>query len=307
MKYSTLLVLVALALALVACGDRTSIQPGEVGKVLGNNGLESEIKQPGVFRLNVCGTNACPKLVRLQMTKHAETLKINSLFLPKSEVDLKNVEIGIQFRVKPDEENINRVFEEVRPKSAAMAADKTEGEGSESVETQDGESKRVLVITSSMVFNTYIKRKAPDAILSELRDHTVEEILSKVPEIAEEAKKRVNVMFKDTPIEITELGFPNGIGEAPEEVLIAKRKLYAIEAEKARRIKSLEAELEIEKQRMAVQQVRAKNDKEIAQFLGISSSNYMTLKTLERFADAAEDGTPVALGAPLLPAKVSGQ
>jgi len=295
-----ILLITLILLFAVGCGERTSIQPGEVGKVLGNNGLQGDIKKPGVFRLPFCGTAACPKLVRLQTNKHAETIKINSLFLPKSEVDLKNVEIGIQFRVKQDEASINRVFDEVRPKSAAMAADKTEGEGSEGVETQDGESTRVLIISSKMVFNTYIKRKAPDAIVSSLRAHTVEEILTDVPEIAEQTKKRVNEMFKDSPIEVTELGFPNGIGEAPEEVLVAKRKLFAIEAEKARRVKALEAELEIEKQRMAVQRVRSKNDKEIATNLGMDTASYVELKVLERFADAAEDGTSVAIGAPLI-------
>lgn len=293
--------LMLLVLLLVACGDKTSIQPGEVGKVLGSKGLEKEIRNPGVFRLDYCGgIDACPKLVRLQTTKDSETMKINSLFLPKSEVDLKNVEIGIQFRVKTNKESINQVFKEVRPKTADRASDKNEDSGNEGVAAQSGETDRVLLITSRMIFDTYLKRKAPDAIVATLREHTVEEILSKVPEIATDVKKRVNKMFKGTPIEVTELGFPNGIGEAPEEVLVAKRKLFAIEAEKARQVKALEAALEIEKQRMAVQRVRARNDKAIAESLGIPVSKYMALKTLERFADAAEEGTPVGLGSTVL-------
>lgn len=72
--------------------------------------------------------------------------------------------------------------------------------------------------------------------------------------------------------------------------------MYAIEEQKARRIKSLEADIVVEQQRQAFQRVRAKNDTEIANSLGISVYDYMTQKSLEKFSDAALDGTPVAIG-----------
>src|SRR5574338_685966 len=162
-------------LFITACGEATSIQTGEVGKQLNTLGLEKEIRQPGTFRLDFCFTNACPKLVRLQINKSTADLEIARLFLPKSNVDITNVKIGLQFRVKDSEESINKVFEEVRPKA---------------VEGQTGESNRVMLITAEDVYDTYLKRKAPDAIVSCLREYTVDQVLSIGPEISTHAKDK---------------------------------------------------------------------------------------------------------------------
>lgn len=282
--------LILLSFLLPACGDRTSIQTGEVGKELNNSGLDEDILPPGVFRLTYCGVTACPKLVRLQVNKSTADLKIDSLFLPKSNVDISNVEVGIQFQVKSDEKSINKVFNEVRPEPAT--------------DLQSGETNRVLIITADKVYETFLKRKAPDAIVTALREHTVEEVLTNVPEISKNTKEMINKMLEDTPIEVTEIGFPNGIGEVPQEVLQAKRRLFAIEEEKARQIKSLEAELIIEDQRQAVQRKRVENDLANSRHASSTYEEYVMLKTLERFADAAENGTSVGLGAPVVPTSI---
>lgn len=280
MKKTTLVfIITVLSSLLVACGDRTSIQPGEVGKILESAGLEGEIRQPGVFRMEYCFTSACPKLVRLQVNKSTADLTINSLFLPKSNVDLTNVTVGIQFRVKHDKESINQAYAEAKPVQAS-------GVGG----NQD-ESNRVLIITTDMIWSTYGERKAPDAIVTALRNYTVDEVLVNVPEIAAYAKAKINEMLKDTPIEITELGFPNGIGEVPQEVRLSKRKLFAIEDDKAREIKSLAVQLEIEDQRQAVARKRAANDKDIAGLLNIPVAQFQCLRAMDDFADAANKGT----------------
>lgn len=272
---------------LSACGERTSIQTGEVGKVLGTSGLERGIQHPGVFRMPSCMSGeACPKLVRLQVNKSVLDLEINSLFLPLSNVDIRNVKVGIQFQVKADEQSINRIFEEVRPEVAK--------------DTQGNESTRVLLITDDMVAQVFLARKASDAIVTALRGYRVEQVLSEVPEISKATMDQINIMLQDTPIEVTELGFSNGIGEVPEEVISAKRKLFAIEEDRARRIKSLESDLIVEEHRQAVQKVRVLNDVINARGAGTDYSTYVFLKTQERFADAAESGTPVALGQSLM-------
>lgn len=285
------LLMLVVALVLAACGDRTSIQTGEVGKVLGDRGLEKDIRKPGAFRMDACVFDACPKLVRLQVNKSTNLLTIDSLFLPKSNVDIRKVEVGIQFQVKQDEASIHKVFEEVRP----SAPD----------EKQVEESHRVLLITAESVYDTFLKRKVADAIITELRKHTVDEVLTEVPEIAHSTKEQINAMLADTPIEVTEVGFPNGIGVVPDEVINAKRRLFAVEEERARKIKSLAADLVIEDQRQLVQRKRVENDVVNAKAAGVDYMTYVWLKTFERFADASGDGTPVALGAQLLPATVS--
>lgn len=253
---------------LTACGERVTVETGEVGKVLGTNGLEEKVYSPGAFRLDWCGPSACPKLVRLQRNKSTTVLTIDSLFLPESNVDVRNVQVGIQFQVKEDQESVARIYQEVRPEPADQA--------------------QVMLISAEKVYETFLARKAPDAIVTALREHTVEEVLTKVPEIADDTKKAINEMLADAPIEVTELGFPNGIGEVPREVINAKRRLFAIEEEKARQVKALEAELSIEEQRQRVQKVRAQNDVINAKVAGVPYDVYVALKNEERFADAAD-------------------
>lgn len=266
-KATTLIGLFLYALMATACGERVTVETGEVGKVLGTHGLEEKVYPPGAFRLDTCAASACSKLVRLQVNKSTTVLTIDSLFLPKSNVDIANVQVGIQFQVKEDAKNIELIYAEVRPESAG---------------------DRTMMITAEKVYETFLARKAPDAIVTALRDHTVDEVLTSVPEIASHTKEAINKMLEDTPIEVTELGFPNGIGEPPREVLVAKRRLFAIEEEKARQIKSLEAELSIEEQRQRVQKVRVENDVINAKIAGVPYDAYVSSKNEERFADAAD-------------------
>ncbi|PPR19413.1 MAG: hypothetical protein CFH43_00197 [Proteobacteria bacterium] len=260
---------------LTGCGERVTINTGEVGKELGTNGLEEEIRKPGSFRMDTCIFSACPKLVRLTTAKSAEEVTVAKVFLPKSNVDLTDVTFGMQFRIKDTPESQNQAFEEIK---AQVVTD------------------RELIITSDMIFNTFVKRKAPEAVIAALREYSIEDALTSPDTIAIFVLEQVNVALKDTPVELTEFGFPNGVGTPPEEVLTAKRKLYAIDEEKAREIRALQAALEVEKQRQVVQQARVTNDVVNAKTAGVSFVEYVTLKNMERFADAAEAGTPVALG-----------
>ena len=264
MRNVLVLFLVVFTVFLSACGERVRIDPGEVGRQLTSNGIEKENRPPGSFRMETCFLDACPTLIRLQMQLTTKDIKIDKLFLPKSNVDLTNVQIGLQFRVKPDAKSIDRIFDEVKPSQMA-----------------DGQ----MGITADMIYDTYISRKAPDAIITGLREYEVDQVLSAVPEISTFVKGKVNEMLKDTPIEVTEVGFPTGIGEPPAEVLDAKRKLYAVEEQKARDLKALAADLIVEAQRQKIQQLRAQNDLENAKILGIPSERYVYLKVMERFAE----------------------
>jgi hypothetical protein len=260
-------------LLLSGCGDRVSILTGEVAKQMGTSGVEEKIREPGTFRMDACLLSACPKLIRLQVNMDTVDVNIDSLFLPKSNVDLTNVVAGIQFRIRPDHKSINTVYQDVPPTQV---------------------SGNVYLITTDAVWKRYGQRKAPDAIVTALRQYIVDDVLSNVPEIARYTRDKVNEMLAGTPIEITELGFPNGIGEVPDEVRQSKRRLFAIEDEKAREVKALAAALEVEDQRQAVARKRAENDAEIARALNISVAQYQCLRTMDAFADAAENGTTIA-------------
>jgi hypothetical protein len=271
--------IICLLLMLTACGDQVTIFNGEKGKQLTTSGLESIIREPGTFRMDVCFTSACPKLVRLQTSFSAHTIHMDKIFLPISNVTVDDVTFGIQFRVKEDKASINEAFS-------------TRAEN-----VKDG----TFIITSEMMYDTYIARKAPEVVIDILREYSIDDVLSNVSEISKQAKAALNKELESTPIEITEFGFPNGVGTPPKVVLDAKERLYAVNEERARKLRELEAQLAIESQRQAVQAVRARNDAAIAKELGIPTSEFMLLKTIERFADAADEGTPIALGGGILP------
>ena len=292
MRKEFLYLMLSLILLTGCVGERVSIQPGEVGKVLSTDGLEEEIKQPGGFRLNTCYITACDRLVRLQTQKTTMLFDMTAVFLPKSNVDITNIQVGIQFRVKDDTNFIEAVFLEVKPVVARTLEQYAEA------------SERDLVITTEMLWETYIQRKAPDAVRTVLRDYSIDEILVQVPEISEVAKKAINEMLKDTPIEVTELGFPNGIGEPPQEVLEAKRKFFAVKEETARSIAFFKAAVAIEEARQEVQKTRVKNDLENAKMAGVGYSEYTLLKIMERFA---EEKTPLAIGSMFNPSSFTTQ
>lgn len=264
----------AMLMTLGGCwGERVTINTGEVGKQITTSGLEKEIRQPGSFKMDTCWFSACPRLVRLQTAVSAQTVTIEKVFLPKSNVALDNVQFGIQFRIKQDQSSIDRAFTDIRSSG------------------DDGDR----FISSEEIFATYIARKAPEAVITALRDYTVEQALSEPDSIAAYAKDRINEALANTPVEVTEFGFPNGVGVPPAVVLDAKDRLYAIDEEKAREIRALEAALEVEAQRQSVARLRAKNDTEVAAELGIPVAQYQCLRTMDAFADAANSGTTIAL------------
>jgi regulator of protease activity HflC (stomatin/prohibitin superfamily) len=273
-----------LLFTLTSCyGDAVTINPGEVGKLLSKDGFEKEIYRPSSFRMSYCQGfgMVCPKLIKMQVSKSMEKLSIDQIFLSKSRVDIEKVEVGIQFQVKKDDASIDKIFSEV-PFTL----------------TQSGEN----LVTTDSVWKVYLQKAVADTVVSIIRNYTIEEILSKIPEISKETLVKLNQELASSPIEITDVSYPNGIGDIPPSVIESFRKLYAVEADKQRRIKELEAALEIEKQKQAIQRVRANNDIEIAKTLSMTPESYVKLKVQEKFADAvadaADNNQPFALGFP---------
>lgn len=275
LKRVALLLLVPLALS--GCnmfGDRVTINSGEVGKQNTTSGLEEAIRQPGSFRMEACMFSACPKLVRLQTAMDSKDVTINTVFLPKSNVDLSDVIFSVQYRVKADKGSVNQAYRDIRAELVS---------GNE------------YLISSDMIYRTYIAPFVSEAVIAALREFTVDQALTEPDTISRYIQGEVNKALEGTPVEVTKLSFPNGVGSPPETVMVSKRALYAIDEEKAREIRSLAAQLEVEDQRQAIARKRAENDLQIAGDLGIPVAVYQCLRSMDDFADAAkEGGTTVA-------------
>lgn len=275
--YKLLFIAMAMTLFTGCYGAQVSVGAGEVGKIITEDGMQSGVVKTSTFRLPWCGGPGmvCHKLVRLQVAKSTRTFKVDQIFLTASEVDLADVEVGVQFQVKKDQNHLDDVFDNVLPKEG--------------------------VITREEVWATYLERTAPAVAIAVIRENGVEQVLSEIPEIRAEVLRRLNLETENLPVEVTDVGFPNGIGDIPENVMNSYRNLYAVEADKARLIKQLKADLEVERQRIIVQEVRAKNDKKLASLLGMPNATFMALKIDERFADAVSEAAthdqPFALGA----------
>jgi hypothetical protein len=283
--------LLVLAILSMGCGARAYIPPGEVAVVLEPTGYETEnidgekmikYKQPGAFRLQKCAVASCERLIRLQLFLNTETVIIDKVTLPKSKlVDIDNVQISMQYRVKDSRKSWDRLLEDIKPIGISTI---------ESDLGTTGTNDRTLIITSKMVWETYLERIAPMVVITELKEHTVEELLSNVQIVADNSLAKLNASLADKPVEIVDLGFPNGIGEPHEVVLDAKRRLYAVDEEKAREIAMLEADLEVEEHRQKVYSMRARNDRTNAEIMGIDPNDYMRNNVLDRFA---EEGSTV--------------
>ena len=261
---ASLCFLVAL-LALGACGDTVSVPSGTVARQMTTNGLEGKIYQPGAYRLDACPFSSCPQMVILETGLNAEEIAVGTVFLPKSNVDLSDVKLALQFRVRPTADAVNRIYKEVT--SAA---------------TEHHDYRK---ITADMLYKIYLQRLIPNVMIAVLRDYTVEEVLANVDHISVATLNRIKAEMGDQPVEVTEVGFPNGIGKPPEQVLEAKRNLYVVAENITRRVRELEGQLRVEQQRQFVQQLRVNNDVANAKAAGLDIGDYIYLKNMERFAD----------------------
>lgn len=269
------------AIALAGCGDRVRINNGEVGKVLTSNGFEDRIRTAGSMRMPACMPwSACPQLVRLDASPNTVNLSVDRVYLPNSNVDLTDVAFSIQFEVEDTESGMNFVFDNVPS------------------ERVDGNERR---ISTERVYQRYLAPIAEQEVIACLRGFTVEESLSNVAEISRFCTQHMNAALdeQEARVNVLRVSFSDGIGQPPEEVIRALRNLYAVDAEKAREISMLEAQLEIEEQRQLVQQTRVANNMALAESAGLPYSEFVRLQTMERFADAAESGSLAAFGYPV--------
>ncbi len=265
-RWPTVPSFVLMCLILAACGDTTSIPSGSVGRQLTTSGLAPKIYPPGALRLDACPFSACPKMVILQTGLSTEEIHVGTVFLPKSNVDLSDVTLALQFHVRTSEKAINQIYQDVTSEP-------------------DKHDHNLRHITADMMYKIYLQRIVPNIIISVLRDYTIEEVLANVDKISVATLKKINEEMGEQPIVVTEVGFPNGVGKPPEQVLSAKRNLYVVKENVTRQIQELQGQLEVEKQRQVVQQLRVNNDIANAKLAGLEIAQYMLLKIMERFAD----------------------
>ena len=267
-KFAALSVLAIPLLA--ACGERVHVDPNEFGYEINASGISKKEFKPGAHRLSWCSPfMPCPKFLTLQVSRDSYSGNIGTVFLPKSNVDLVNVEYGVQFRVRDNSEDRLLIVRE--SSSTRITARQNE-------------------IDTANLADKFLVRVVPETIIDSLKEYTVDQTLTDVKTIGLKVRDEVNAYLRsqEIPLEVTELSFPNGIGSVPSQVIEAKRNLYAVGEQKERDLQAIRAELDIEDQRQAFQLVRIRNDIKNANAAGITYEEYVKLKVSERQVDAME-------------------
>ncbi len=296
MKFKNLLkllkagfVVTILAILAGCAGDSYTINTGEVGRIMDSNGLSDEILTAKQGRLENCWESwgeVCEKMSVLSAAKATRSLNISRAFLPKSDIPLDDIQMDIQFMVLNDTSSMNYVWNNVRAKQHEM-------------------NSRIISISSDAIFDSLIKGPAASLTIDLLKDYDIDQVLGSVVEISEAARARINKSLREVGVAVTRVDFPNGLGNPPETVLLAKERLYAVKADKARELAEIEAQIEIEAKRQTFERTRADNNIEIWKKViesktGVTTEMYNWQQTAAMFAD---NGVPFALGIPLLPSK----
>lgn len=272
---------------LAACsGDPVTINPGELGRIMDKDGLKPQIYEAGQKRLENCWSSwgeVCQKMSVLSVAKVTRGLTIERAFLPLSDIPLNDIQMDIQFKVKDDEISKNYVWNTVRAKRHEM-------------------NSNILSVSSDAIFDALIKGPAASITIELLKLYDIDQILSGAKIISDAALVAINKELEDVGVEVTRIDFPNGLGTPPEIVLEAKERLYAVEADKARQLAEIEAQLVIEKKRQTVQRVRAANNIEIMKKVhnetGIDPAVYNSQQVAETFAD---NRVPLGWGTAVVP------
>lgn len=262
-----LFTILALSFSLAGCGELVTIQSAEVAKQLGPNGFEEEVRQTGVTRLDACFRGLCPSIVKMSVGRNTNVLDFDSIYLPKSNVDVRNVKVGVQWRPRNNTKSVNTIYNELYSEAT--------------------DSAQVRQIIVERIWKNYGERIIPAAVVDILKDMTVDQAMNTSSELSNAVKENVDKVLANSPIEVTQLDIINT--DVPATVLEAKYRLFSIEDDKNRKVKELETGVAIERQRQALQVTRANNDKAIALMLGMTPAQYMCLKTAERMADAADN------------------
>lgn len=278
-KIILLLSSIVVALLMTGCGDKVQINSGEVGKQLTTSGLESEIRESGSFRMDGCAFSACPKLVRLQVTKTPQIIP-GKFFMPKSDLTL-GLDIAIQYQVKTDNASRNIIFNEVSAQPST---------------TND----REMIILSQTVYDTFIKPTLRDTVRKALSQYKIEGVMDNLSKVREFVESEVKKSLKDSPVTVVTLAFENI--SYPALILESKEQFAAIETQKATEMKAMAAEMEIIAKKLEVEKARANVALEVDKIISDHMDDKLaTWGIIQAAQTSAENGTPWAISTGVLP------
>ena len=242
--------------ALMGCGEKVSVPPAHVGKVLTKNGYAPETIPPSKFRLPACWAY-CDKLIVLEAADKGlrESMK---LFMPKDKLNIQ-VDIRGTMSVPNDIKTVDALYGRLT------------AEGDQSADYHG-------VITASKVYQTYGQQALRGIVRSELVKYSIAEVLQNREVIVQSIHQAISEKLKTTKTPLIISRFELADVQPPETIVLAQKKAKEREiaiqqAEANAKVKMVEAEqaLEIAKKDRLVERERA---------LAIAEQNKIAAKSI---------------------------
>ena len=276
LKIRNIFAAVAMVGALAACGERVTVPPAHIGKVLTKNGYHPDNYEPSKFRLPWCWFY-CDALMLAELTDTGMKESFR-LFMPKDQLNMK-FDIRFTMSIRDDEQAIDSLFNRVKPVTDGATLDEYDAHG---------------LIRSQDVYVTYGQPVLREVIRTIVSKYTINEVASSRPAINAEIYGAVSEALKGTPVSVkrlafADLQFPDVITKAKEIAAERRAAIKQAEAEKQIMLVNTQTALEKAKAERAVRRERALAAKEenaiYAESVTDKYLQYRTLEVLEKLAD----------------------
>lgn len=258
------------AVSLMACGDRVSISPSEVGKILTPSGYKESIIPTSTFRLDPC-VSVCDKLVTLSAADNDIKESIE-LFMPQDKLKM-SFDVRLVLAVDPSEYNL--LFNKIPA-------------------AKDGSNYYIALSTAYDTYASQIIRTVSRELMSKYK---ISEVVSSREAIGAELAEELTRQIKDkTPfiaryVGLADVAYPKIIVTAQEKAAERREQIAEEEAKSQKRFIELERELvEAQKQRKVDVEI-AKAEAEVNKILSKSITpayvTYKQLGALEKIATSS--------------------
>lgn len=261
-KLMKMLGVVAMALAITACGQQVEVPPAQVGKIMGKDGYQAGVIPTSKFRLPPCWAY-CDRLVLLDVSDKSYTEPLN-IFIPKDKLNL-----GVEVR-------------------ATLSVDPTKTEGLFSAVSPVVQDSQLSSIESAAVYRTYATQIIQSETREYLNQYSIAEIASSNEKINADLRDRLGKVleartpFKVRYVGITNITYPTIITQAQENS--AKRREMIAQEEAQLEVSKVQLSRELQEARLtrAIEKEKAETEAQAQQILAQSvDARVLQLRALE--------------------------
>ena len=261
-KIMKMIGVLAMALAISACGAKVEVPPAQVGKIMGKDGYQEGIIPTSKFRLAPCWAY-CDRLVLLDVSDKSYTEPL-SIFIPKDKLNL-----GVEVR-------------------ATLSVDPTKTENLFSAVSPVEKDSSLSVIESVAVYRTYATQIIQSETREYLNQYSIAESASSNEKINADLRVRLGKVlesrtpFKVRYIGITNIKYPEIITQAQENS--AKRREMIAQEEAQLEVSKVQLSRELQEARLtrAIEKEKAETEAQAQQILAQSvDPRVLQLRALE--------------------------